>query len=179
MKIIRIGNDKKINNEIKEYSLSIQTKKHPLYQKIEENKNSLSELYDKLNEKDIETQEVNNIKFKIKQKNEENNELYSHIHKDIINNNNVILTTNTSASLDVLIDYHFEVAIIDEASQTTIPSVLIPIAKASKFILAGDPKQLPPTVTSNNKELKKTLFEILQKNFPQQQKIIKCSEQNE
>ncbi len=79
----------------------------------------------------------------------------------------------------MLIDYHFEVAIIDEASQTTIPSVLIPIAKASKFILAGDPKQLPPTVTSNNKELKKTLFEILQKNFPQQQKIIKCSEQNE
>lgn len=172
LKIIRIGNDKKINNEIKEYSLSIQTKKHPLYQKIEENKNSLSELYDKLNEKDIETQEVNNIKFKIKQKNEENNELYSHIHKDIINNNNVILTTNTSASLDVLIDYHFEVAIIDEASQTTIPSVLIPIAKASKFILAGDPKQLPPTVTSNNKELKKTLFEILQKNFPQQQKLL-------
>ncbi|WP_405282247.1 AAA domain-containing protein [Methanobrevibacter sp.] len=172
LKIIRVGNDKKINKEIKEYSLSIQTKKHPLYQKIEENKNSLSDLYEKLNEKDIEPQEVNNIKFKIKQKNEENNELYSHIHKDIIDNHKIILTTNTSASLDMLADYPFEVAIIDEASQTTIPSVLIPIAKASKFILAGDPKQLPPTVTSNNNELKKTLFEILQKNFPQQQRLL-------
>ncbi len=59
---------KKINNEIKEYSLSIQTKNILFIKKIEENKNSLSELYDKLNEKDIETQEVNNIKFKIKQK---------------------------------------------------------------------------------------------------------------
>ena len=67
---------------------------------------------------------------------------------------------------------HFDVAIIDEASQTTIPSVLIPIAKADKFILAGDPKQLPPTVASNNNELKITLFEILQKNFPEQQKFL-------
>lgn len=171
LKIIRIGNDKKINNEIKEYSLSIKTKEHNLYQKIEENKKSISELYKNLDgTKNIG--EVNRIKFKIKQKNEENNELYYNIQKDIINNHNIILTTNTSAALDVLSDYHFDVAIIDEASQTTIPSVLIPISKASKFILAGDPKQLPPTVTSNNNELKKTLFEILQKNFPEQQKFL-------
>ena len=172
LNILRIGNDKKISDEINEYSLFELTKKHPRYQEIEENRNRLSELYKQLNKSDIEPQEVNQIKFKIKQKNEENNELYSHIHKDIINNNSIILTTNTSAALDVLTDYHFKVVIIDEASQTTIPSVLIPIAKADKFILAGDPKQLPPTVTSNNQELKKTLFEILQKNFPEQQKFL-------
>ena len=173
LKIIRIGNDKKINNEIKEYSLSIKTEGHPLYQKIEENKKILSALYETLNEsKNIELQEVNRIKLKKKKKNEENNELYSNIHNDILKNTNIILTTNTSAALDVLSDCHFNVVIIDEASQTTIPSVLIPIAKADKFILAGDPKQLPPTVTSNNQELKTTLFELLQKNFPQQQVFL-------
>lgn len=112
LKIIRIGNDKKINNKIKKYSLSIQTKKHAFYQKIEKNKTNISELYEELNKKNIESQEINNIKLKIKQKNEENNKLYSHIHKDIIDNHKIILTTNTSASLDVLTNYHFEVVII-------------------------------------------------------------------
>lgn len=172
LNILRIGNDRKISDEINEYSLYERTKKHPRYREIEKNRNRLSELYEQLNKTNIEPQEANQIKFKIKQKNKENNELYSYIHNDIINNNNIILTTNTSAALDVLTDYHFKIAIIDEASQTTIPSVLIPIAKADKFILAGDPKQLPPTVTSNNQELKKTLFEILQKNFPEQQEFL-------
>ena len=43
---------------------------------------------------------------------------------------------------------NFDVAIIDEASQA-IPKVFNPISKAKCFILAGDHKQLPPTVISN------------------------------
>lgn len=172
LNILRIGNSKKISDTIKEHSLSVQTKKHPCYSKIEENNNIISELYKKLDKTNIEPQEVKYINFRIRETNEKNNKIYSSIHKDIIDNHKIILTTNTSAALDMLSDCHFDVAIIDEASQTTIPSVLIPIAKANKFILAGDPKQLPPTVTSNNNELKITLFEILQKNFPNQQKFL-------
>ena len=172
LNILRIGNSRKISDAIKGHSLSVQTKKHPCYSKIEENNNILSELYEQLDKTNIEPQEVKYINFKIRETNEKNNKLYSSIHKDIIDNHKIILTTNTSAALDVLSDCHFDVAIIDEASQTTIPSVLIPIAKADKFILSGDPKQLPPTVTSNNNELKRTLFEILQKNFPEQQKFL-------
>jgi len=172
LNILRIGNSKKISDTIKEHSLSVQTKKHPCYSKIEENNNILSELYEQLDKTNIEPQEVKYINFRIRETNEKNNKIYSSIHKDIIDNHKIILTTNTSAALDMLSDCHFDVAIIDEASQTTIPSVLIPIAKANKFILAGDPKQLPPTVTSNNNELKITLFEILQKNFPNQQKFL-------
>ena len=172
LNILRIGNSRKISDRIKEHSLSVQTKKHPCYSKIEENNNIISELYKKLDKTNIETQEVKYIRSKIRETHEENDKIYSKIQKDIIDNHKIILTTNTSAALDMLSHCHFDVAIIDEASQTTIPSVLIPIAKADKFILAGDPKQLPPTVTSNNNELKITLFEILQKNFPEQQKFL-------
>ena len=172
LNILRIGNSRKISDRIKEHSLSVQTKQHPRYSKIEENNNIISELYKKLDKTNIETQEVKYIRSKIRETHEENDKIYSKIQKDIIDNHKIILTTNTSAALDMLSHCHFDVAIIDEASQTTIPSVLIPIAKADKFILAGDPKQLPPTVTSNNNELKTTLFEILQKNFPEQQKFL-------
>ena len=172
LNILRIGNSRKISDTINEHSLSVQTKQHPCYSKIEENNNIISELYKKLDKTDIEPQEVKYIRFKIRETHEKNDKIYSKIQKDIIDNHKIILTTNTSAALDVLSHCHFDVAIIDEASQTTIPSVLIPIAKADKFILAGDPKQLPPTVASNNNELKITLFEILQKNFPEQQKFL-------
>ncbi|HEY6409013.1 MAG TPA: AAA domain-containing protein, partial [Ktedonobacteraceae bacterium] len=42
----------------------------------------------------------------------------------------------------------FDVAIIDEASQITIPSILGALRLAKRFILVGDEKQLPPLVLS-------------------------------
>ena len=69
--------------------------------------------------------------------------------RDIIETSDVILSTNSSAALESIARTKFDVAIIDEASQATIPSVLIPIAKAHRFILAGDHKQLPPTIISD------------------------------
>jgi DNA replication ATP-dependent helicase Dna2 len=42
----------------------------------------------------------------------------------------------------------FDVAIVDEASQLTIPAILGPLRLARRFILVGDEKQLPPLVLS-------------------------------
>ena len=56
----------------------------------------------------------------------------------------------------------YDVAIIDEASQVIIPNALGVIRLASKFILVGDHKQLPPVIQSKEaKELTNTLFETL------------------
>ena len=98
-----------------------------------------------------------------------NNEERQQIEKEILENSQVILTTNSSAGSIILSDIQFHIAIIDEASQATIPSTLIPINKAEKFILIGDHKQLPPVVSSNNtKYLSKSLFEELIEKYPQQ-----------
>ena len=81
---------------------------------------------------------------------------------EFIKNSDVILSTNSSAALEYIENIIFDVAIIDEASQASIPSVLIPISKAKCFILVGDHKQLPPTVISNKtKDFQITLFEKL------------------
>lgn len=95
------------------------------------------------------------------------------IVSDIIKSSDVILTTNSSAALEEIAKVKFDVAIIDEASQTTIPSVLIPIAKARRFILAGDHKQLPPTVLSEDaKELEFTMFEKLIEKYPDKKQLL-------
>ena len=93
--------------------------------------------------------------------------------KNIIDESDVILATNSSAALEEISRVKFDVAIIDEASQATIPSVLIPIAKANRFILAGDHKQLPPTIISDRAgELEKTLFEELIKMYPDKSQLL-------
>lgn len=53
--------------------------------------------------------------------------------------------------------------IIDEAGQMTIPLALMGMIKAKKVILAGDHKQLPPIVSSEEvkEELKKSVFQNL------------------
>ena len=93
--------------------------------------------------------------------------------KDIIDKSDVILATNSSAALESISRTKFDVAIIDEASQATIPSILIPIAKAHRFILAGDHKQLPPTIISEKAgALEKTLFEELIKMYPFKSQLL-------
>ncbi|MFM5881937.1 IGHMBP2 family helicase [Methanobrevibacter gottschalkii] len=112
--------------------------------------------------------------------NQEINESYDDIKRvenkiirDIIECSDVILSTNSSAALDSIAKTKFDVAIIDESSQATIPSILIPIAKAKRFILAGDHKQLPPTIISaKSRDLEKTLFEELIKLYPYKSQLL-------
>jgi len=90
------------------------------------------------------------------------------IVKEIIEESDVVISTNSSA---FLLEESFDTAVIDEASQATIPSVLIPINRAKKFILAGDHRQLPPTVIKAEK-LSETLFEKLIELYPEKSQLL-------
>jgi len=96
------------------------------------------------------------------------------IVKQIIENSQVVLSTNSSVALEFLEGIKFDVAIVDEASQVTLPSCLIPLSRAKKFILAGDHKQLPPTILNPKaSSLSETLFKKLILNFPRKSKMLK------
>jgi predicted DNA helicase len=83
--------------------------------------------------------------------------------KNILTRSMMIVSTNSSAGIDYMDDFEFDVAVIDEGSQATEPSCLIPIAKSRKLIISGDHRQLPPTIMSKEAAaiLSKTLFERL------------------
>ncbi|HYX48391.1 MAG TPA: AAA domain-containing protein, partial [Ktedonobacteraceae bacterium] len=60
--------------------------------------------------------------------------------------------------------FQFDVAIIDEAGQLTVPAILGALRFAKRFILVGDEKQLPPLVLSkeaSNQGLSQSLFSML------------------
>ena len=62
--------------------------------------------------------------------------------------------------------FQFDVAIIDEAGQLTVPAILGALRFAKSFILVGDEKQLPPLVLSKeavDAGLSESLFSILKR----------------
>jgi superfamily I DNA and/or RNA helicase len=63
----------------------------------------------------------------------------------------------------------FDLAALDEASQAVEPLSWIPLLRARKAVLAGDSKQLPPTIRSPEAapELGVTLFDRLQGRLPE------------
>ncbi|WP_048103798.1 IGHMBP2 family helicase [Aciduliprofundum sp. MAR08-339] len=86
----------------------------------------------------------------------------------VLDNADVICTTNSTAGGEMLRDLKFDFVVIDEATQAVEPSCLIPMLKGTRILMAGDHKQLPPTVMSYDaKALQLTLFERLIKIYPQ------------
>jgi DNA polymerase III delta prime subunit len=60
----------------------------------------------------------------------------------------VLCATTTALDSDLLGTRRFDLAVIDEASQSTEPGCWIPLVRADRLVLAGDHRQLPPTVVS-------------------------------
>ncbi len=94
-------------------------------------------------------------------------------YKQIIRSADVVLSTNGMIMSEILKEEEFDVAVIDEGSQQVIPSTLIPIMHAERFVIAGDHKQLPPTVVSDNRELKESLFEKLIEALPDLSQMLR------
>lgn len=94
---------------------------------------------------------------------EQSQELEEEAIDEIIDDSDVVCTTNSTAGSSLLEGWTFDVVAIDEATQATEPSCLIPINKATRVIMAGDHKQLPPTVLAEEAkdELQVTAFEKL------------------
>ncbi len=96
------------------------------------------------------------------------------IVQDILSTSEVVCTTNSGSGSEFLMEHYFDVVFIDEASQATEPSCLIPIIKAGKAVLAGDHKQLPPTVLHPDaKPLSFTMFERFIKLYPENAYMLK------
>jgi predicted DNA helicase len=67
----------------------------------------------------------------------------------ILRGANVVLATNAGAGADAIQTLPpFDLVVVDEAAQASEPSTWIPLARARRAVLIGDPKQLAPIVRS-------------------------------
>ena len=68
--------------------------------------------------------------------------------QSVIDRADVVCTTTTIDD-ELLGDRSFDVVVVDEACQCTLPSIWQAVLRADRLILAGDHCQLPPTVLSD------------------------------
>ena len=71
------------------------------------------------------------------------------IEYDCTKNNIKICTPPEDGPLKLLDEGHFDLAVIDECSQSLEAACWIPLMKAPRCVLAGDHHQLPPTILSH------------------------------
>lgn len=84
--------------------------------------------------------------------------------EEILSAADVVCSTNSTAGSELMAGRRFDVVAVDEATQATEPSCLVPLVLGDRWVLAGDHRQLPPTVLSReaaSRGLDRSLFERL------------------
>ncbi len=67
---------------------------------------------------------------------------------DVIGKTRVLCGTLTGYENELPADARFDVLVVDEASQALTPALLLGLPRVGRLVLAGDHRQLPPTVLS-------------------------------
>jgi len=68
--------------------------------------------------------------------------------RDVLDGADVLCATLTALGGPPLSALHFPLALVDEATQATEPLTLLAFLRADRVVLAGDHRQLPPTIIS-------------------------------
>lgn len=81
----------------------------------------------------------------------------------ILNGATVVCATLTGLDSEVLGQRRFDLAVIDEAGQSTEPTCWLPLLRCQRLVLAGDHCQLPPTVISREAASEGFGFSLLER----------------
>jgi regulator of nonsense transcripts 1 len=142
VKVVRLGDPEKVNDALKPYSLSHLETTHRLQAKVAEAKTTLEQLRARDRASGgSSSKEVGALFRKMQGYRDQ-------VMDDILNNADVILSTCIGAGAKSLKERKFSLVLVDECTQASEPSCLIPVIKATAHVvLIGDHCQLPPTMT--------------------------------
>ena len=165
VKAVRIGKPVKVRETLRNSTLDALAEQHPLQEEIEYIKQQNDELRKNLSS--LKGKEKGLTHRDIKNNFKDIRNLEHDVIASLLDSAEVICSTTIGAGHHVLGDRKFPIVLIDEATQASEPSALVPIIRGCRqLILVGDHKQLPPTVISDKAEkggLNQSLFERLNK----------------
>ncbi len=174
MRVLRIGNSARIQEALEASTVEGHLKQHPQYGDIKEYRKRAAELRRmagkyKRQFGQAEREQRKMILSEAKAIASEARKLEAFILESCVDKAEVITSTLVGANHSLLDKRMFSTVFIDEAAQAPEPGCWIPITKAERVILAGDPFQLPPTVKSQEaarKGLSVTLMEKVIDHIP-------------
>jgi len=150
IKCCRIGQSKKVPDDLRETLLEVQRMNHPKMKKLLELKNEADDIADDMRnvkrhtdrwcQMNTEERRLRRIVLKLK----------DDIQKDVLAAD-VIVATCIGVSSHRLRNHEFSLVVVDECTQSTEPSTLLPISKCGgQLVLIGDQCQLPPVIKTSH-----------------------------
>ncbi len=153
LNVVRIGNISRVDETIVRHTLDMQLSAHPESKNIKKVKIDAAEARRKARRYKRKFgpegyQERKQLFAEASELMAWANQLEDRLINQILDGAQVITCTLVGAANKMLERRRFRTVVIDEAAQALEPATWIPILRASRVILTGDPFQLPPTVKS-------------------------------
>ena len=168
LRVVRIGNLAKVESDNTALTLDVLLQQEKDFKQIKELKRRALDLrkmggkYKRSFGRE-EAEQRKLIFHEARQISREARELESYLIQKVLNDAQVIACTLIGSSSDDLSGRRFSTVIIDEAAQGIEPAVWVPILRAERVVMAGDPYQLPPTVKSQDAASKGLTVTLLEK----------------
>lgn len=153
MKVVRIGNVSRIANDLLSYTVEGLLGSHSRQKELSEYKwraleyRRMAAKYkrnfgpEERRQRDLLYKEARSLSHEARM-------LEDYLVQDILKMSQVVVTTLVGVESKYLENMRFNTVVIDEAAQALEPACWIPVLRANRVVMAGDPFQLPPTVKS-------------------------------
>lgn len=172
--VLRIGNPTRVNDKMLSFTYERKFESHPDYAELWSIRKAIREIQSSLrkksrSEKDTERNRLSRLRYRA-------TELELSIETSLFDEARVIACTLVGSANKVLTGKRFSTLFIDEAAQALEAACWIAINKSDRVILAGDHKQLPPTVKcieALRGGLDKTLMEYIAERKPETVSLLK------
>lgn len=163
LSVLRIGNPTRVTDKMLGYTYERRFESHPSYPQLWSLRKAIRDLYEH------RTGNRESFHQKIARLKERAAELEYEIQGQLFSEARVIACTLTGSANPLLVGQKFGTLFIDEAAQALEAACWIAIQKADRVILAGDHRQLPPTIKCPEAlagGLDRTLMQTIVENQP-------------
>lgn len=161
LNVVRTGNISRVEEDVMRHTLDLQIADHPDTAQVKKLRREAAEIRKKAHkskgrDKGLLFRDAGKLQGWARQ-------LEDRTLDHVLERAEVVVCTLVGAASSILSDHTFQTCIIDEAAQALEPATWIPILKAKRVVLAGDPFQLPPTVKNREAEKKGFSITLLEK----------------
>ena len=150
-RVIRIGHPARVLPELREHTLDVQVASHPdlkLAREWTKQAWVLRRQASKFKRTAPEPGARRDQRDEAKRLLHDARRMEERLVEHLLDSADIVCATLTGLDDELLGDRKFDLAVIDEAAQTTEPACWIPLLRAKRLVLAGDHCQLPPTIVS-------------------------------
>ena len=137
--VLRIGNPTRVNDKMLSYTYERKFESHPDYPELWNIRRTIRQIREQRKKGESTHQKLSRLRDRA-------DEIEYRIKASLFTEARVVACTLVGADNRLLIGQKFPTLFIDEAAQALEPACWIAIRRAGRVVLAGDHRQLPPTI---------------------------------